>query len=135
MDIDRSSPTPAYVQLADLLREQISAGRYPQGAVLPPEDGIGRLYGVGRTSVRRAIAVLLHEGLIVTGRGTQAQVRAQPERTMLGIAGSDQVVARMPTPPEARRLALTAGVPVLEVTRTDGSVEVFPADRYGAHGE
>ncbi len=123
-----------YVQLADLLREQINAGRYPQGAALPPEDGIGRRYGIGRMSVRRAIAVLRHEGLIVTGRGTQAQVRAQPARTMFGIAGSDQLVARMPTPPEARRLALTAGVPVLEVTRTDGSVEVFPADRYAAHG-
>ncbi|GAB3861731.1 hypothetical protein GCM10027610_104820 [Dactylosporangium cerinum] len=84
--------------------------------------------------MRRAIAVLVHEGLIVTGRGTQAQVRVQPARTMFGIAGSEQLVARMPTPPEARRMKLAAGVPVLEVTRADRSVEVFPADRYGAHG-
>lgn len=123
-----------YVQLADLLREQISSGRYPQGGVLPPEDGIGRQYGVGRMCVQRAIAVLRNEGLIVTGRGAQAQVRAQPVRTMFGIESSEQLVARMPTPTEARRLALAAGVPLLEVTRTDGSVEVFPADRYGARG-
>ncbi|GAA2352716.1 GntR family transcriptional regulator [Dactylosporangium salmoneum] len=58
MSIERGSPIPVYVQLADLLRAQISAGRYPQGAALPPEDGIGRLHGVGRMSVRRAIAVL-----------------------------------------------------------------------------
>ncbi|WP_327002711.1 GntR family transcriptional regulator [Dactylosporangium sp. NBC_01737] len=116
------------------MRDQISSGRYPPGAVLPTEDSIGRLYGVGRMSVRRAVAVLRHEGLIVTGRGMQALVRSQPKRMFLGIAGSDMLVARMPTPPESRRLELTAGVPVLEITRDDGSVEVFPADRYGAHG-
>jgi DNA-binding GntR family transcriptional regulator len=132
--IDRGSAVPLYVQLADVLREQIGCGRYRPGAVLPPEDGIGRLHGVGRMSVRRAIALLRHEGLIVTGRGTQARVRSQPTRTFLDLANCDQLVARMPTPTESRRLHLPPGVPVLEVTRDDGPVEVFPADRFGAHG-
>lgn len=134
MGIDRGSPIPVYVQLAEMLRDQISNGHYPPGAELPSEDGIGRLCGVGRMSVRRAMAVLRHEGLIITGRGMQALVRSQPTRTFIGISASDQLVARMPTPPESRRLELTAGVPVLEVTRNDGSVDIFPADRYGAHG-
>lgn len=134
MGIDRGSPTPLYVQLAELVREEISVGRYAPGAPLPPEDGIGRLHGVGRMSVRRALDLLRHEGLIVTERGSPARVRSQPERTFLGLADTDRLVARMPTRQEALQLRVQVGVPLLEVQHADGTTETFPADRFGAQG-
>jgi DNA-binding GntR family transcriptional regulator len=132
--IDRGSPMPVYVQLAEILREQISAGRYGPGETLPPEDGIGRLYGVGKMSVRRALAVLRHEGLIVTERGSPTSVRLQPQRTFVDLASTDRMVARMPTRHEAQQLGLPVGVPLLHVLHADGTVQTFPADRFGAQG-
>ncbi|GAB3861695.1 GntR family transcriptional regulator [Dactylosporangium cerinum] len=126
MGIDRGSPTPVYVQLAELLRDQISAGRYTPGSALPPEDGIGRWYGVGRMSVRRALAMLRHEGLIVTERGTPVSVRLQPPRMFLELADTDQLIARMPTRQEAQHLGVQVGVPLLQVVRADGSEQTFP---------
>jgi DNA-binding GntR family transcriptional regulator len=55
MSIVRRSSVARYVQLAETLRAQIIAGVYPAGAALPPEDDIGRLHGIGRMSVRRAL--------------------------------------------------------------------------------
>jgi DNA-binding GntR family transcriptional regulator len=134
MAIDRGGTVPVYVQLADVLREQITAGIYRAGAALPPEDGIGRIHGVGRMSVRRALDVLRHEALITTERGRPAVVRAQPDRTFIDLGGADRVIARMPTRDQARHYRTPVGVPLLEVHRTDGSVETYAADRFGAQG-
>ena len=51
---------PIYVQLAEILREQIKCGRYAPVAALLPEDGIGGMHGVGRN--RRLIASFSHVG-------------------------------------------------------------------------
>ncbi|MFF5230308.1 GntR family transcriptional regulator [Dactylosporangium sp. NPDC000521] len=129
-DVDADSPV--YVRVAAVLRQEILDGVYPAGASLPPEDGIGRMHGVGRMSVRRAIDVLRHEGLITTERGRPAQVRAQPARAFVALGGGDVVVARMPSREQAQRLRIPVGVPLLEVHRTDGPVETYPADQFAA---
>jgi DNA-binding GntR family transcriptional regulator len=85
-------------------------------------------------SVRRALAVLRHEGLIVTERGSPASVRLQPERRFIDLASTDRMVARMPTRDEAQQLGLPAGVPLLHVLHADGTVETFPADRLAVQG-
>ncbi|MET9624155.1 MULTISPECIES: GntR family transcriptional regulator [unclassified Streptomyces] len=50
-------------QLADLLRHQILAARFPRG-VLPLEDRIGSDYRVSRNTVRQALDLLRAEGLV-----------------------------------------------------------------------
>ena len=42
----------------DLLGEKIVAGRYPQGASIPPEPTLGIELGVSRTVVREAVKSL-----------------------------------------------------------------------------
>ncbi|MEU3302653.1 MULTISPECIES: GntR family transcriptional regulator [unclassified Streptomyces] len=58
-------------QLADLLRHQILAGAFPDGA-LPHEGTIGRDYGATRNTVRQALDLLRTEQLVerVPGLGT-----------------------------------------------------------------
>jgi hypothetical protein len=41
----------------------------------------------------------------------------------------DIVTTRMPNPTERRELELAEGVPILVVTRSDGSTELYPGDR------
>lgn len=70
--IDRQSYEPAYAQLVRLLREQIASGKFRRGGRLPSESDICQDYGVSPMTVRRAINVLLDQGLVTTvqGKGT-----------------------------------------------------------------
>jgi DNA-binding GntR family transcriptional regulator len=67
--VDHEAPTPLYIQVADVLRAQISkgslAGRVPSAAT------IAQQYEVAKGTAERALAILRDEGLIrsVMGRG------------------------------------------------------------------
>lgn len=79
MDNARMS-TPLNRQQGDLLhrqlflalREQIRRGVYPEGSTIPPEDQLGRMFGVSRITVRRAVSELVDAGWVEKrmGRGT-----------------------------------------------------------------
>jgi GntR family transcriptional regulator len=70
--IDREAYEPAYSQLVNILKSQIAAGRFRPGAQLPSEAQLRQLYHVSPMTVRRAINILLDQGLVTTaqGRGT-----------------------------------------------------------------
>lgn len=57
---------PPYRQIAAWLRGLIQSGQLAQGAVLPSEKELTDLTGVGRSTARRAVALLRDEGLIRT---------------------------------------------------------------------
>ncbi|WP_062209475.1 GntR family transcriptional regulator [Streptomyces sp. NBRC 109706] len=57
-----------YQQIADALRAQITDGTLPPGAKLPTEAELRGEHGVSRETVRKALALLLNEGLIVSAR-------------------------------------------------------------------
>jgi GntR family transcriptional regulator len=54
--IDRSSPLPFYHQLKELLRQEITTGRWLPGARIPSESELCSLFEVSRTVVRQAPA-------------------------------------------------------------------------------
>lgn len=70
--INPYSEVPAYQQLAQILRDQIKRGELGHLDPLPSESALGQTHGVGRDTVRSAIALLRDEGLVftVSGRGT-----------------------------------------------------------------
>lgn len=129
MTIDPRSHTPVYVQLADLLRERIESRDLPPGSTLPSEARLSQEYGIGREAVRMAVSVLRSEGLVSTSRGRGTWVREVPQRRQVELAAGASVVTRMPTGTERREMYLDEGVPVLEVRRADGNVEVLPGDQ------
>jgi GntR family phosphonate transport system transcriptional regulator len=62
------------------LKRQIAEGRIPVGERLPSENALGRALGVGRGTVRRALAGLQLEGFVRTekGRGSFVQTAVLP---------------------------------------------------------
>ncbi|MCW2875925.1 MAG: GntR family transcriptional regulator [Sphaerisporangium sp.] len=57
-----------YLQLADRLRDRITTGLYPAGTYLPSEASLSEEFRVARNTVRRALAVLVEENLVITVR-------------------------------------------------------------------
>ncbi len=72
MPVDHRSPTPLYVQLGAILREQITSGELASDAPLPSESYLQQEHGVSRVTVRKAVELLRNEGLVYTlpQRGT-----------------------------------------------------------------
>jgi DNA-binding GntR family transcriptional regulator len=54
-----------YVQLADRVRDRVTAGVYPGGSYLPSEAALSTEFGVARNTARRALRVLVGENLVV----------------------------------------------------------------------
>jgi DNA-binding GntR family transcriptional regulator len=70
--IDRASYEPAYAQLVNILRQNVGTGVLRPGDQLPSESQLCDRYGVSPMTVRRAINLLVDQGVVVAeqGRGT-----------------------------------------------------------------
>lgn len=68
----KDTETPLYIQLTDLLRQQIESMQLAPNQRIPSERDLCERYGVSRITVRQAMANLTNEGLITTvpGKGT-----------------------------------------------------------------
>ncbi|MES2211408.1 MAG: GntR family transcriptional regulator [Chloroflexota bacterium] len=73
--IDKLDPTPLYVQVADAVQREIEAGRPGPGEPIASESYMGQTYGVARGTVRRAVALLVERGLVVTIQGRGSYVK------------------------------------------------------------
>lgn len=80
----RAGKPVKYEAVADALRQQISTGALPPGALLPAEPELTNQHGVSRATVRNAIAALRAEGLVAVHHGRGTFVRptgTRPART------------------------------------------------------
>jgi GntR family transcriptional repressor for pyruvate dehydrogenase complex len=78
---------PAYQQLADELRDDITSGRLQAGERLPPEPELCVRTGVSRSTVREALRLLASQHLIITTRGvTGGSFVAHPDAGQLSDA-------------------------------------------------
>lgn len=131
---------PPFRKIAQALREEILAGRIEPGDQLPSENELAEQHSSTRTTVRKAIALLRSEGLVVSEQGRGAFVRPRPAVKLL-LTGSNwrtrrdtgvsnfnaealaqgrqpkqQIlsVEETPAPAEvAERLGITVGTPVI----------------------
>ncbi|GHE39821.1 hypothetical protein GCM10017673_47720 [Streptosporangium violaceochromogenes] len=123
--IDSDSYVPAYHQIADDLRRRIESGDLAPGQKLLPEMRLAHEYGVGKDTLRDALAQLRSEGLIRTVSRDGSYVRDQVEPVVVRLQGPARLRARMPTPEEQKRLRLGEGIPVIVVS-AEGEPRVFP---------
>jgi DNA-binding GntR family transcriptional regulator len=86
--------TPRYVEVARTLREEIAAGAYPLGDMLPTELELCRAFDISRHTARDALRVLRDEGLIARrrGAGTTVVARARPAAFTQPIGGLDELL-------------------------------------------
>lgn len=78
-EIDHGAPLTPYRQLAEILRARIQRGDWKAGRAIASEAQLVQQYGLARTTVRRAIAVLVDEGTVFTvpQRGTYVAVPSE----------------------------------------------------------
>jgi len=71
-EIDHEGPVTPYRQLAEILKARIARGDWADGRRIASETSLVQQYGLARSTVRRAIAVLAEEQIVwtVQGRGT-----------------------------------------------------------------
>jgi DNA-binding GntR family transcriptional regulator len=67
--IDRNSHEPSYAQLVRIVQEQIAVGRLRPGDRLPSESQLCEHHAVSRMTVRRAINILVEQGLVISRQG------------------------------------------------------------------
>jgi len=67
--LDKQSHMPLYAQLKDELADCIKRGTMPVGSQIQTEPELMKQYGVGRATVREAVALLVNEGYLVKRQG------------------------------------------------------------------
>ena len=77
MTIDHEAPQPVYQQIAAILRAKIVSGELLPDRPIPSESRLMQEYGVARETARKAVRVLVGEGLVyvVQGRGSYVKSR------------------------------------------------------------
>ncbi|MCX5387635.1 FadR/GntR family transcriptional regulator [Streptomyces sp. NBC_00083] len=96
--------------VVDQLRAQLTGGDWAVGDRIPTEHDLAEQLGVGRNTVREAVRVLVHAGLLESrqGNGTFVRSTADPSAVLQGIraAGTlDVLELRVALEAEAARLA------------------------------
>ncbi|MEV6298358.1 FadR/GntR family transcriptional regulator [Actinoplanes sp. NPDC051861] len=121
---------PAYQQLADELRADITSGRLQPGERLPPEPELCVKIGVSRSTVREALRLLASQHLIVTTRGvTGGSFVAHPDATQLadGLSTGFALLAHsahvgLADLLELRRALEVPAAGLAAIRRTDGNL-------------
>ena len=85
--INRNSSIPMYVQLADILREQMASGELKPGDKLPSETEMIKKYKLGRLTIRDALSILVNEGLLEKhhGKGTFCKSNITQQKTRVDL--------------------------------------------------
>lgn len=72
---------PLHLAISEKLREQIFGGEYAPGEQLPSEHQLMEQFDVSRITVRRAIANLISQGLVISHRGKGVFVKERQKVT------------------------------------------------------
>lgn len=81
--VSKASPTPLYIQVANVMKEKIKDGLYKQGEQLPKETALANLFQVSRITVRAALDVLSKENIVVKKQGKGTYVTAPKKAVMI----------------------------------------------------
>ncbi|MEW6262506.1 MAG: GntR family transcriptional regulator [Thermodesulfobacteriota bacterium] len=78
LQLDFHSVIPLYHQIKEALKEQITAGLWKRGEMIPSENQLAAAAGVSVGTVKKALAELVHEGILIRQQGVGSIV-AQPD--------------------------------------------------------
>ena len=119
--VDAASPVPLYHQLAERIRTAVQSEFFQEGSIIGPEPRLAKDFHVSLSTVRRAMEILISEGVLLRkpGLGTfvAGKVSSRAFRVVRHIEpGTDQparsVVSVRETVPDRiveERLHLTSG--------------------------
>ena len=126
---------PLYVQLRKRIEAGIASGTLAPDTALPPERDIAALTDLSRVTVRKAIADLAGQGLVIQRQGSGSRIAAQRprvEQSLSRLTSFTEDMARrgmttevrwlerglfLPSPDEVQALSLGAGDQVARLAR------------------
>ncbi|QBD83467.1 transcriptional regulator PhoB [Ktedonosporobacter rubrisoli] len=103
MNLKSASMAPLYVQVRQLLKEDIMQGRYKPEEQLPTEAELCDMYQVSRITIRKAIADLVNDGTLTRKQGKGTFVTSKKIRNeLLSISGFSEFSAELGKKPGSR---------------------------------
>lgn len=137
IELDKASFVPLYYQLADLLREHILDNALKAGEAMPSEYDLMRQYQISRGTVREAMRILNHEGLIERRKGVGTFVNApkieHETGKVMGFSRVMQMSGKRPSAQvlEFRELKATAFLQEKLLMKSDEKVVLLKRLRFG----
>jgi DNA-binding GntR family transcriptional regulator len=126
---------PAYQQVADDLRERITAGEFPVGSPIPSTAQLAAAHQVSVTVVRAAVAQLRNAGLLVGQPGKGVFVTATPEAAAERAATIEGLLAQVAElRAELRRAESARQDELAELRRESGALRRHLAGLYAQLG-
>lgn len=129
MAFDAAGDWPLSAQLAQRLRSLIRSGQLTPGSLVPSENELARVHSMSRDTARRALAMLVEEGLITRRRGVGSIVASAELATEIRAVPGTRISARLPTPAERDAARAGSWVPVLAVAQPGWPEQLYPADQ------
>lgn len=132
---NRESASPVYRRLQAALGDAIASGALKPGSALPAERELAVELGISRVTVRRAMAELVRNGLVVQRHGSGTYVSGTRERVVQSLSRlysfSEDMTSRGRMPgtlwlgrelsvanaDEARRLEISSGESIVRMSR------------------
>lgn len=126
---------PKYKEIALALKERIVEGKYQEGSKLPEQESLAREFKTSRVTIRKAIQLLIDEGLLYTRRGSGTFIRSNIRQDNENVTQVNNVFGtssqentnvtskiirfdvRFPTDYEIEALNLTKFDPVYDIER------------------
>ena len=116
--INKRSPIPYYLQLADALRAEMEQNNARGGQALPSENELLKKYNVSRATVRSALSALEREGVLYRRRGKGSFVAVRRiESDVTALVSTSQDMQRRGWNLTTRVLKLERVVPPAEAAR------------------
>jgi GntR family transcriptional regulator len=110
--LDKNSPVPIYLQIAEGIGALLKEGVFPPGYFLPSERALCEQFGISRMTLRQAMSLLDREGLIDShrGRGTIVTPRGLRKKGQELKSFSEEIRDRGGKP-ESQLLSLEQKIP------------------------
>ena len=87
--MEKEVAIPYYLQVAETIRSRILGGHYVRGDLIPSYQGLEREFKVSNITVRKAIEILVRDGIITRKRGVGTVVsKSDPEVITFEVNGN-----------------------------------------------
>ncbi|TDR80546.1 GntR family transcriptional regulator [Paludibacterium purpuratum] len=114
LQLDESVNTPLYLQLARKLAEAINAGWWQADEALPSERSLCDALAISRVTARKALDILLEQGLISRRHGSGTFITPKLEQPLSRLNGFSEVLKAKGFKPESQWLSRVRTTPTTE---------------------
>ena len=116
--LDKTSHIPIYVQIEELIKQQIADGKYKQGEMIPSEREFAEMYQVSRMTVRQAITNLVGNGQLYREKGKGTFVTTEKmEQSLNALTSFTEDMLARGLVPTSEVLSFEIIVPPAEIAK------------------